>query len=186
MSDTPRITEAPISPHERRECQRCGAYCANSDTSCWFCKRDFSLPVAPPLRPGQFSLAALVGAMTAIAVWLGIFLFSPALAIVIVLFSGAALVRLAVVEELQVVSGTRHVPAHFAWRFFVSLMLTLLAAVVAAAAFVLGCFASALMATDSGPPMPDFPLWPIGLGFVFSLIFAGLFLWGTRHVTFSE
>jgi hypothetical protein len=138
----------------------------------------------PPLRPGQFSLLGLIGAMTAAAVGMGIFLFSPVLAIVIAAFFIAALIRLAVVESLVTPSNRRY-PAPFLWRFFVSLMLVFLAAIATTVAFVVGCFAAAMLSVTSRP-IPDVPLWPIGLGFVVGLVLAGAVLWATRHVTMAD
>jgi hypothetical protein len=185
MSESSDTRDARLVPLERKQCQRCGAFCRNDETACWFCQRDFAQPWAPPLRRGQFSLFGLMGVMTAVAIGMGIFAFSPALAVVIVLFSVAALVRLAVVESLAVASSTRRFPAHFAWRFFASLMLVFLAAIAGAITFVVGCFASALLATNSRP-IPDFPIWPIGLSFVLGLVIAGWVLWVTRHVTMTD
>jgi hypothetical protein len=185
MSESSDTRDVSFSPRERRQCQQCGAYCHNDDTACWFCKREFSQPTVPPLRPGQFSLLALIGAMTAAAVGMGIFLFSPVLAIVIAAFLIAALIRLAVVESRVTTTSNRSYPAPFLWRFFVSLMLVFLAAIATTVAFVVGCFAAAMLSVNSRP-IPDVPLWPIGLGFVVGLVLAGAVLWATRHVTMAD
>ncbi|MEX2027041.1 MAG: hypothetical protein WEH44_07065, partial [Pirellulaceae bacterium] len=71
--------------------------------------------------------------------------------------------------------------------FLVSLAIVFYAALMAAVTFVLGCFMSAaLTPAAGGPPMPDFPIWPIGLGFFLGLFLAGCLLWATRDLPMSN
>ncbi len=170
----------PISPRERRQCSRCGAYCRNEDEECRYCQRNFSRS-GRPLKAGQFSLATLLGAMTGVAVWLGLYLFSPPLAIGIGLFCGAAIGRMLVVEAMH--SGEHRSAAPLWLSFVVSLAIVFWTAALFFLVFGLGCFASvSLLSAGGGRPIPDYPLWPIALGFLLALTLSCVLLWSTRDL----
>ena len=182
-----RLSGDTFPPRQRRECSRCGAYCRNEETTCWFCQRKFSDSNSPPLKPGQFSLSNLFTATTIVALALGLFHFSPPLAIVVFLFCAAAVVRMAVVETIRAGNPPRRWSGPVWQLFLVSLAIVFLAAVVVVVSFGFGCtLAAALTSDHGGRPIPDFPVWPIGTGFFLGLFLAGCLLWLTRELPMSD
>ena len=176
-----------IPPRERRECSQCGAYCGNEETTCWFCGRSFSQPNSPPLQSGQFSLWNLFTATTLVAAALGLFLFSPPLALAVFLFCAVAVVRMAVVETIRAGNPPRRWQGPLWQTFLVSLAIMFWTAIVAIVPFGFGCTLAAALSSDrGGPPIPDFPIWPIGTGFFLGLLLAGGLLWVTRDLPMSD
>ena len=176
MSESLDHRDVRLSPLERKQCSRCGAYCHNTEMSCWFCNRDFSQPSGEPMRPVQFSLATLFVVMTLTAVVLAIFLVSPPLAIILSLFCAGALVRMGILETVRAARGARRA-GHFVLDFATSLGVVALAVFCWFIPLFLG-FVMAAIRTD----VSDFGLWSIGGGFLLGLIFAAWILWLTRRV----
>jgi len=181
MSGSSDIRDARLSPLERKQCSRCGAYCHNADMSCWFCKRQFLQSEGEPLRPGQFSMATLFGVMTTVAVGLGLLMFSPPLAVIVYFFCALAAVRMWVVEGIRAAYGSPRRTGHFVLHFAASFGLAVLAAFSWFILLFIG-FVIAGMRADG----LDLELWPVGGGFVLGLILAAWILWLTRRVPMAE
>lgn len=165
MSASPLVTTKPIAAPPF--CPSCGAGTAPDQTKCWLCYAPLDAP--PPAllavviderlaaaRSSQFSIETILLVTTLVAVLLGLFRYSPGLAVMLIIFSVPALVRTVFVGRREKRRGQRVSAGGKIGHFLLSLVIMYAVWVAASTAFFIAavgtCFA-AIAASNASEEM---------------------------------
>lgn len=127
---------------ERRSCPRCRRECRLDETFCLSCDQDLSQPALPRLGWGQFSLTFLLGLMATVAVALGVYRWSPDVAIGLWIVLLPALGRTGLAAYLRRRHGGQLSPRRLGLTFLVSLAAMIPVLTIAFAGSLLGILTS--------------------------------------------
>lgn len=183
----------PLKAREpERVCPHCGALCPQDAPWCWMCRAAASTqapgPASAPrsLGPWQYSLQSLLLVITLVAVFLGLIVMEPGLAIIAAIFVAPAVVHVLVARHRERTRGKPATMGDKAVTFALSTAAALVSLALGGAAFGAAIFASCIVeARVLAPRMPAgsqnlvaFSL--LGISILVAVMTAGFVYWLLR------
>ncbi|HUE74377.1 MAG TPA: hypothetical protein VMP01_26075 [Pirellulaceae bacterium] len=191
----------PFAPHPAAKptvtppfCPSCGAGTSPDQTKCWLCYAplDEPPPALPAVvidervaaaNPSQFSIETILLVTTLAAVLLGLFRYSPGLAVMLIIFSVPALVRTVFVGRREKRRGQRVTAGGKIGHFLLSLVIMYAVWVAASTAFFIAaigtCFAAIAASSASEEMAVGVGIAGLIVSAVVGLFVAGLLLRAT-------